>query len=70
MSNQPLDVIIVGNNLNSRGLVGANFSTSGLGLVTRGFLFPCDGHWTPFESSITTTWTNCLDADTVEECTD
>lgn len=53
---QPVDVVIVGNALNSFGLVGSDFSVQGLGLNTFGFLWPCDGIWNCGENSITTTW--------------
>lgn len=64
----PVDVIIVGSNLNSSGLVGANLATAGLGLNTFGFLFPCDGHWINADPAISTTWAACFTPETVEIC--
>lgn len=66
-----LDVIIVGNALNSWGFVGSNFSVQGLGLNTWGFLWPCDGIWNSDCADITTTW-ECVipPGSTTETCID
>lgn len=67
----PIDVIIVGNALNSEGFVGANFALSGVGLNTFGFLWPCADHWVDAEEAITaTTWTASLTPGDSEECAD
>jgi len=66
----PIDVVISGTNLETQGFLGLNFATAGIGLLTFGFLFPCDEHWVSDEIPITTTWENCLDADSSETCTD
>lgn len=70
MSNAPLDVIIVGQALNSDGFQGPAGAISGLGLNTFGFLWPCSDIWTNSENSITTVWTNSVTQTTVEVCTD
>lgn len=66
----PVDVVVVGNNLNSYGFVGYNFNISGLGLNTFGFLYPCADIWTPADETATTTWTACETASNVEVCID
>lgn len=65
---EPIDVIIVGNGLNSQGFVGANFATSGVCLNTYGFLFPCGDHWIDAEEAITTTWTAANTPGSTEVC--
>lgn len=55
MAMTPADVIVVGQALESGGFTAFN-TIAGLGLVTRGFLWPCDGIWQPSDSPITTTW--------------
>lgn len=55
----PINVIIVGQALDSQGFVGANNTVEGLGLNTFGFLWPDAGIWTPCDPLITTTWTEC-----------
>lgn len=71
-SNQPIDVIIVGVNLNSFGFVGLNYNVEGLALNTFGFLWPCDAIWTPADEVIATTaWAGCtLPATGIEICAD
>lgn len=65
----PLDVIIVGTALNTEGFVGANFATSGVGLNTFGFLWPCADIWVSADEAITTTpWTAALTPADSEEC--
>ena len=51
----PLDVIVVGQALNSLGLTAFN-TIAGLGLNTFGFLWPCDGVWLSSDDPITTVW--------------
>lgn len=66
---QPLDVIIVGDALNSFGFQAFN-TISGLGLNTQGFLWDCSGIWSPADDpTLTTTWENCSSPnDTTEVC--
>lgn len=67
----PVDAVVSGANLNDFGIAGENYSLSGLGLNTFGFLFPCDGFWTPTEKPITTTWTSYNQGlTTVDVCVD
>ncbi len=66
----PLDVIIVGDSLNTRGFESFN-TISGLGLVTMGFLWDCGNIWAPNDPSVTTTWTVYNEPNTtVTTCTD
>jgi hypothetical protein len=70
MAMNPVDVVVVGTALNTHGFIGNN-TTSGLGLNTRGFLWPCDGIWTPSDAFITTTWVPAsIATSTTEVCTD
>ena len=56
MAVAPLDVVIVGQALQTYGFE-ANNTVAGLGLVTWGFLWPCDGIWSPSDDlTIKTTW--------------
>lgn len=53
---QPLDVVVAGQALETRGFTAFR-TIAGLGLVTSGFLWPCDGIWQPSDdASLTTTW--------------
>lgn len=56
MADQPADVVVVGDSLNDFGFVA--FKTiAGLGLNSRGFLWPCTGIWQPTDdASLVTTW--------------
>jgi hypothetical protein len=65
----PVDVVIVGQNLNSFGLVGLENNISGIGLVTHGFLFPCQDIWTNVDLPRSTVWVDCPRAvNTSEVC--
>lgn len=66
----PLDVIIVGQALNTWGLTAFN-TVEGLGLNSWGNYWPCSGIWAPGQDTITTVWGSCSipGADT-EICTD
>lgn len=55
MAMYPADVLVVGTALNTFGFT-ANKTVAGLGLLTFGFLWPCDGIWMPSDDPITTTW--------------
>lgn len=66
----PMDVKVVGTALNSEGFIGDQWSISGVGLNTFGFLWPCADIWTSSETRITTTWTAVMGASTVEVCVD
>lgn len=55
MAMNPADIIVVGTALNTGGF-NAFGAIAGLGLNTRGFLWPCDAIWTPSDSPLTTTW--------------
>ena len=52
----PLDVLISGQALDSFGQVGVNNTQQGLGVITRGFLWPCDGIWALTFDKPTTNW--------------
>lgn len=66
----PLDVIIKGTALNTQGFT-ADGAIAGLGLNTFGFLWPCDGIWSPAEDEMNTAWIDCVNpADTIENCID
>ena len=66
----PLDVVVVGQALESGGLT-ANNTIAGVGLVTFGFLCPCDGIWQPSDSPITTIWVSAsIPSKTTEVCVD
>lgn len=54
----PFDVTIVGTALESQGFV-ANNTIAGIGLNTFGFLWPCDGIWSPGQDTVSTTWISC-----------
>lgn len=69
MAAQPADVVVVGMALNTEGFQAFR-TIAGLGLITRGFLWPCDGIWQPSDSPITTTWVSSVPAGTTENCTD
>lgn len=70
MAMTPADVVIVGTALNSRGYF-ANNTTSGLGLNTFGFLWPCDGIWEPSDAPLKTTWVPAsVPVKTTEVCID
>lgn len=70
MAAQPVDAIVVGLALNDRGFEAFN-TIAGLGLNTRGFLWPCDGIWQPSNQPITTIWTPTLPPNvTTEVCLD
>lgn len=64
---QPIDVVVVGNALNSEGFVASNWNVTGIDLITFGFLTPCDGIWTPTDSALTTVWTASHEAVTNTE---
>lgn len=76
----PIDVVVVGNALNSFGFVGLQYSVAGLGLNTFGFLWPCDAIWSssltppmndPYCGSSFTIWTSVsLAISNIETCTD
>lgn len=56
MAVAPADVVVVGQALQTFGFE-ANQTIAGLGLVTLGFLWPCDGIWYPSDdSTLRTTW--------------
>lgn len=66
----PLDVTIQGLALETLGFT-ANNTIAGLGLNTFGFLWPCDGIWTPTDFPIVTVWSECSlppGTNTVEYC--
>ena len=70
MAAQPADVVIVGDALNTLGFEAFK-TVSGLGLNTRGFLWPCSGIWTASDGPITTVWSASLPATvTTEVCVD
>ncbi len=67
---KPLDVVILGQALESFGLT-ANKTVEGLGIITAGFLWPCNGIWSPSDDSITTAWVSCSEVNSsVELCSD
>lgn len=56
MAMTPADVVVIGQALETYGFTGNN-TIAGLGLITYGFLWPCDGIWQPSDDlSLTTTW--------------
>lgn len=60
MASPPADVVILGSALDTWGFEG-NLTIAGLGLNTKGFLWPCAGIWQPSDdSSLTTTWTGSI----------
>ena len=65
----PVDVTIQGLGLETDGFT-ANGTIAGLGLITLGFLWPCDGIWSSSEDNIVTTWVSSQAAATVEQCAD
>ena len=69
MAAQPVDAVVVGMALNDFGFEAFN-TIAGLGLVTRGFLWPCDGIWQPSNALISTTWVSSVVAGNTETCTD
>lgn len=69
MAAPPADVVVAGTALNTIGFEAFN-TIAGLGLNSRGFLWPCDGIWEPSDSPITTTWTSSQTAATTEVCAD
>lgn len=67
---QPLDVIVVGNALNSFGFTAFD-TISGIGLNTFGLLWGCNDIWASAEPAVTTVWADCAVAvDTLETCLD
>jgi hypothetical protein len=70
MALPPVDVVISGQALDSRGLVGIANAISGVGLNTLGFIWPCEDSWTCSEDRLTTTWVSSISGTTVEVCTD
>ncbi len=69
MADQPADVVVVGRALNDFGFSAFN-TIEGLGLNTRGFLWPCTGIWQPSDSPITTVWVSSVVAGNTEVCQD
>ena len=70
MAMAPADVIVVGQALETYGLTAFN-TIAGLGLVTYGFLWPCDGIWQPSDNPITTSWVPAsVPMKTTEVCVD
>lgn len=71
MADQPADVVVVGQALNNFGFEALN-TIAGIGLNTRGFLWPCDGIWQPTDdASLVTTWIAPTPAvNNTETCTD
>lgn len=70
MAMAPADVIVVGQALETYGLTAFN-TIAGLGLVTYGFLWPCDAIWQPSDAAITTTWVPAsVPVITTETCID
>jgi len=70
MALAPADTIVVGTALETDGLIGFN-TIAGLGLVSFGFLWPCDGIWQPSDAPITTTWVPAsVPVITTEVCSD
>lgn len=69
MANQPADVVVVGNALNDLGQCAFN-TVAGLGLNTRGFLWPCTAIWQSSDNPITTTWVSSVVATNTETCVD
>lgn len=65
----PIDSVIVGTALNTLGYT-ANNTVEGLGLNSFGFLWPCEGIWSPGENPVTSTWVSCITAGSVELCPD
>lgn len=55
MAMAPADVVVVGQALQTYGFE-ANQTLAGLGLMTWGFLWPCDGIWSSADALVTTTW--------------
>lgn len=70
MAMAPADVIVVGQALETQGQ-DAFLTQSGLGLCTRGFLWPCSAIWQPSDSVITTIWVPAsVNVITTETCVD
>lgn len=71
MALSPVDVVIVGVALETFGFT-ANNTVAGIGLLTRGFLWPCDGIWQPSDDlSLKTTWVAAsIPSSNTEVCTD
>lgn len=66
----PFDVTIKGTALQSFGFTAEN-TIAGIGLNTFGFLWPCDGIWSPGQATVTTTWVSCgASMSNVELCID
>ena len=64
------DVVISGQALNDQGFVGFN-TVSGVGLMTFGFVWPCQGIWGVADNPVTTTWVECVGySGTLETCLD
>lgn len=70
MAMTPADVVVLGTALETEGFVG-NKTIAGLGLVTFGFLWPCDGIWMSSDDPITTLWVPAtVPVITTEVCVD
>ena len=66
----PIDSIVAGSALNTLGFESFN-TLQGLGLITQGFIWPCDGIWGPAFPPVTTTWTVYSEPQaTIETCLD
>lgn len=62
MASPPADVVVLGSALDTLGFEG-NLTIAGLGLNTKGFLWPCSGIWSPSDfSNLHTTWVPMLGA--------